>query len=391
MWTGTAPAVTGPFEIELVGEAGFGRYNMIGHGFGFDVAWENAEVDVGGGVFKRIADLTVGDVTTVLSSSKWEYNGSSYDVCDPRGVCAPEDDQSLVAFDGFWVKAFTNTTLRIPEVSSEPAPPAAENMGPEEWHVRLIVDSGSGEVFDRSNLLGRRAGAMDGYDPLDVEELNPFDGEFLQLVFPHPEWGGPKDDYSIDFREGRAGAGGSWDFEVKSDQPRNVTLRWAETAGVEGSILSRSVLVDVESGDEVTPTPGGTYWFGMSSTVHRFRWVINAVPQVDAGSDLGGVPEVPVWVTAIFSDEDLADVHTATIRWGDGVIEEALVDEHGGTVTGSHTYALEGSYEARVCVADQRGGTGCDDLVIVVTESGGFPFEDGFESGDTSAWTTTVP
>ncbi len=148
--------------------------------------------------------------------------------------------------------------------------PAAAQLGPDEWYVRLIVQAGALE--DRGNLFGLLDDSVDGPDFHDLEELPPFAPPWLTIVFPHPEWGDQAGNYTTDYREAQPGRGNSWDFVVDSDVPRQITLSWQGPADRLAGILARSTLENVETGETVQPVVGGTYTTTMVATEHRFNW-----------------------------------------------------------------------------------------------------------------------
>ncbi len=97
--------------------------------------------------------------------------------------------------------------------------------------------------------------------------------------------------------------------------------------------------------------------------------VRNAPPQVDTGADLVVRLASPTELAAAFTDAGLADVHTATVDWGDGTVLPAVVTATGpgaGAVAASHLYAALGTYAVEVCVTDDDGGVGCDSLLVEV-------------------------
>src|SRR5439155_1625324 len=60
----------------------------------------------------------------------------------------------------------------------------------------------------------------------------------------------------------------------------------------------------------------------------------------------------------LFVDDGKLDTHTATVDWGDGSpVSPAVVSEANGSgaVTGSHTYADDGTYQVTVTVLDNFG------------------------------------
>ncbi len=253
-------------------------------------------------------------------------------------------------------------------------------LEPEEWFVRLTVETTLLE--DAGNLLGRLEDSVDTWDVHDLPEIPPFAPPFLTIVFPHPEWGPNADDYATDYREARPGAGGTWDFEVRADFTYSVTLSWTGSGDLFDDILTRSILIDVESGDEIVPLPEGTYTTMMDDVTHRFTWRINSLAFVEAGPHIDFPPGGFLDLIATFSDEDEDDIHTASIDWGDGTVDIGIVDELARTIAGTHTYA-PGVYTVEVCVEDEHGAGDCDSF-----EVGSQVFLDGFESGDCSAWSS---
>jgi len=75
-----------------------------------------------------------------------------------------------------------------------------------------------------------------------------------------------------------------------------------------------------------------------------------------------------VGVSSTFMDPGILDTHTALWSWGDGTTTAGTVTESNGsgTVTGSHTYAQAGVYEATLTVTDNDNGTGSSLLQYVV-------------------------
>ena len=91
--------------------------------------------------------------------------------------------------------------------------------------------------------------------------------------------------------------------------------------------------------------------------------VNNAPPTVDAGEDIIIYSGENANFSATFNDVGVADIHTASIDFGDGSgLIPALVDQGvgQGSVTASHVYYLPYIYEVTICVTDNDLGTGCD-------------------------------
>jgi uncharacterized membrane protein len=97
----------------------------------------------------------------------------------------------------------------------------------------------------------------------------------------------------------------------------------------------------------------------------------NADPVVDAGPDQTvDEGELVLLAPATFSDPGTADTHTAEIDWGDGTIDEGMVNQAAGTVSGSHTYVQPGVYTVTVTVFDDDGGQHSDTFTVTVLETG---------------------
>lgn len=125
---------------------------------------------------------------------------------------------------------------------------------------------------------------------------------------------------------------------------------------------------------EVTFQDNGTYLVtlkvtdngsGVTTTTVPIS-ITNVAPTVDAGSNIETVVgESVALAEANYSDQGLLDTHTASIDWGDGLIE-AVPATNGVVIPSLHTYDRQGIYTAKVCVTDDDGGESCDSLTITV-------------------------
>ncbi|MBI2871633.1 MAG: hypothetical protein HYY00_00400 [Chloroflexi bacterium] len=104
--------------------------------------------------------------------------------------------------------------------------------------------------------------------------------------------------------------------------------------------------------------------------------VYNVPPSVNAGADQTADVGQVVNVVATFTDPGWLDTFTAAINWGDGTTSMAIIAitqvGHAavptqGTVSGSHVYAVGGTYVATVSVWDDDTGQGSDALVVTAT------------------------
>ena len=107
--------------------------------------------------------------------------------------------------------------------------------------------------------------------------------------------------------------------------------------------------------------------------------VVNSDPVITSftGPSNPVVVTSSVAVSAIFTDADVLDTHTATIDWGDGTTSSASVSEANGTgsANASHTYSATGLYTVSITVDDGDGGTAMTTLsnqVVINDPTAGF-------------------
>ncbi len=116
-----------------------------------------------------------------------------------------------------------------------------------------------------------------------------------------------------------------------------------------------------------------------SSTSRTVTLTVNNVaPSVLAGTDQIVDEGAPVnLVPSVFIDPGADDTHTATIDWGDDIVEAGIVSKMpseaydleagvNGTVTGQHIYADNGVYEVTIIVTDDDGASASDTRIVTV-------------------------
>ena len=263
-----------------------GLCNLAGNPHKFSVCWSDVEV-IDGASSLSLAMADPGGACQgadaaangcVMSRIAYKWTGAAY---APFDGITPMMEGTLVPWDGFWVSGVkSGVKLKVPAMPGTCGPPAFGEGGAGEfqgggWGIRLIVAANGLE--DRANVLGQLAHSVDGYDAHDLLELAPLDPH-LTVVFPHPEWGDRAGDYTSDYHLLRSGSGpDAWSFEVRSSDPAaTVTLSWQ---GPEAQLL-RSVLTDVETGEQVAVAPDGSYTFAMTGLSRSFQW------SIPAGADL---------------------------------------------------------------------------------------------------------
>ena len=259
--------------------------------------WENGPSPV-----NRVCDLPSPTSKCLMSRKLRIWGGSkaagAYQVYDPD---VPGQEGSLVPLDGLWVKAFkSGVKLRIPAPAA-PAPGAEASVAPAPvdlatvesdgvksktkgkqqdkskrnknkgvtWHVRLIAESG--DLRDPGNTLGHKNGSIQGQDARDLEEPPPFAGDHLSILVTNPlfeetTWG-----FTTDFRAPADSPAGEWPFLVKaSGNSEPVTLSWK----AESYDFTDAWLVDLQTGERVAVTAGGSYTFQPIARESRFVFII---------------------------------------------------------------------------------------------------------------------
>ncbi len=109
---------------------------------------------------------------------------------------------------------------------------------------------------------------------------------------------------------------------------------------------------------------------GQDDTEATTATISNAAPTVNAGNDQAITEGNAISLDpATFTDPAVGnDTYTATIDWGDGVIEDGVVTppSSDGEVDGAHTYVDDGVFTVTVTVFDEDGGEGNDTFTATV-------------------------
>ncbi|MCL1592754.1 MAG: Ig-like domain-containing protein, partial [Actinomycetia bacterium] len=153
-----------------------------------------------------------------------------------------------------------------------------------------------------------------------------------------------------------------------------------DTGGVAGSVLGSHIYADDgEYTITVTITDDG----GATATGALIVTVQNVAPTLDPGPDQVSAEGTEIALApASFNDLGTLDTHTATVNWGDGsetetgIVTETPFGPPGsaagadGTITGTHTYATTGIYQAAITVSDDDGGQISEIVTVYVTGIG---------------------
>ena len=195
--------------------------------------------------------------------------------------------------------AYDNTIRTVKVIvnylsSSDTAIRAYRSPGTGNWSIKISAYSDS--LSDVDNFAGVNLNASDSLDLYDVPEPPAPVNNFLQLYFPHPEWGhilGPL--YSKDIRYARALKNRTieWYFEVNTDiLNRQITIQVTPDSLFPGDYLI--VLEDLDAGVKTIINESNTYTYNSGTGgIRRFKLVVGKIftsRVFPSGWNLAGVP-----------------------------------------------------------------------------------------------------
>lgn len=226
----------------------------------------------------------------LIRSSLWSWDPNIEDY-----VAISKETSQIAPMTGYWIKTLVRgVRLAFPAdmnlfrssrgrsaPRSQPAVPSGaatrDTAGNTEWLLQISARFTQGRKKDTSNYLGVSSYASDNYDLQDVDEPPPFSG-YVNVRFPHSDWGKDSGNYSRDIRRSFVGRK-SWDMEVATDQPStDLALNWGNIHQIPRRY--RLTLVDVESGQRVYMRTAESYVFrsGPQGGAHRFRIEVDTDP-----------------------------------------------------------------------------------------------------------------
>ena len=102
---------------------------------------------------------------------------------------------------------------------------------------------------------------------------------------------------------------------------------------------------------------------GGEVTVNGTVTIQNVAPVVDVGPDQFQQFDGAFVLDYEFVDTSPSDSPTTRVDWGDGTVENLPLAARSGTAQVSHTYNKVGEFTVNLCVNDNSGGEGCDQLI----------------------------
>jgi uncharacterized membrane protein len=243
--------------------------------------------------------------------------------------------------------------------------------------IGIATSRGNPAVQDSATVLVTIAstqGLTAAFEPATIEVSEPGPVTFLLLV---QNIGNTEDAYAAEIMDTTGPVTAS--LTGLDGQPTQQIALFRLPGLSTGALVLQTTLTAPGQGQvsvTVTSLTNGTLTDTSLATVQTPGLPQNHPPEVEAGpNQQASVGQTLSLAPATFTDEDMADTHTATVEWGDGTQNGGTVLETNGsgTVTASHSYTQAGDYTVTVCVTDNQEGQGCDTFAVSVTAAPGCP------------------
>lgn len=165
------------------------------------------------------------------------------------------------------------------------------------------------------------------------------------------------------------------------DIPAGVTLRISD-------IVDDDFSVQYLAGDQPVTVVIDGVATTVDATTGDVEFTTNVPPSIQSLStplEPVGLADQPVTVTAAFADPGVADTHTCTVAWGDGITTIGTVD--GSQCLASSTYQAAGVYTIDVTITDDAGDAATASAILVVYDAdGGFVTGGGWFDSEPGAY-----
>jgi len=254
---GTPTDESKPYELDI-----HMGWNLIGHPFTFPVDWTGVRVRDETGTYS----LQEAATRNILSQVLWRFIPV---------VNQYEITFRLTPWQGYWVRAFKNATLIIPNTPSasrsEESALTRSLAAGSGWRMQLVATNG--DLKDTSNYLGASSNASDGFDPVNDAEKPPMlpGIPYLYISFPHKDWKGAAGSYAIDVRSASTKEQ-VWEFVVETNVPgRQITLTWPDIQRVPKDVQLTLVDLDTSRRQFMRTTGGYTFRMSEGATTRKLR------------------------------------------------------------------------------------------------------------------------
>ena len=205
----------------------------------------------------------------------WRYDVQEYAPVSFYGY----DSYNLGAWEAFWIEQLDEDAELTLKFTGTDLSDANHNVNQglkddmwEEFELMVGVSTTGGEYRDDHNVIGSDSLSADGYDKFDAIEFNPYNNKFVQLYFPHAEWGLTTPNFTYDIRSIDWSEVKEWDFTIRiyNLDDSIFTISWPEIEDVyAGFTLS---FEDIDSSvviDDMRATSSYTFSNDSSSLTYR--------------------------------------------------------------------------------------------------------------------------
>jgi hypothetical protein len=163
--------------------------------------------------------------------------------------------------------------------------------------------------------------------------------------------------------------------DTNASDTHTATIDWGDGTAEAGSVVESGGSGTVSGSHVYADDDGGPFTVTVTvtddSNVSDSDTLLANVTNVDPVADAGANQSVAVGATFVltpttFTDVGALDTHSALIVWGDGHSGAGTVDQTNDTVSGSHTYAGDGTFPLTVVIIDDDGGFAFDAIEVRV-------------------------
>ncbi len=252
---------TEAYPRSVTGTSGLGRPHMVGAPRTFSIPWNQVKFFYGGAEHTFSEAYAAGKIRNLMWT--WNRGTQQYDVFDGllgEGATTPGE--------GMWVRVLEDVEIRFPAEVSGGGGGAPQPQPPVGWTAQLTVTSDAAAARVQ---FGHRAGAVDGFDHNDAEQLTPPAAAPLRVAFPHLDWKEYAANYVRDYRATKQTD--EWMIHVTAAQAGQASLTWSAPAWV----VASSILVDESSGKAI-PVANlfGRYTMQLTPGTRVLRWRLGA-------------------------------------------------------------------------------------------------------------------
>ncbi|HOS92981.1 MAG TPA: FlgD immunoglobulin-like domain containing protein [Armatimonadota bacterium] len=267
-------------------EAAGGGFNQVGSPFTYAVRLRDVSFQFGEKQLTYEEAVAAGWVRGTV----WYWDPTGRSGRGSYGYFGTPDN-TLDPWVGYWIKALVDCRMVLTPPTSLGALAPTSALGVrssagsalkarsggtrEDWLMQLTATTAEAE--DSANFIGVAPSARTGYDPSDVEEP-PVIGPYVQLSFPHTNWGRDSGLFTQDIRSAKSGTV-SWDAQVRTNLVgQDVTIAWPTIGKLPRDL--EAYLEDLDTGKRVFMRSSAGYTFRAGeSGVRNFRVVVTTAGQ----------------------------------------------------------------------------------------------------------------